>query len=168
MVHIMTSAARDLAAFTDPSDDDDFDLSSNINYLLRRAHARADQQFMTVMSGIDVTPRQGALLYGVSHAPGASISKLTQLTGMDRGTLSEMVPRLVKRGLVAQSRAEDDGRAIALTLTATGEEVLALLTQRTPELERAVLHDLPVEYRDLLVKMLSLMVGLEVETRVRT
>lgn len=144
-----------------------FRLVENINYLLRRAHSRADQLFNEMMSELGVTPRQAALLYGVEHHSGGSISKLTQLTGMDRGTLSEMVPRLVRRGLITQSRAESDGRAMALALTAQGREVVRQLHEHTPVLEAKVLSTLPPEYHELFTKMLALMVGIETEVRVR-
>lgn len=144
-----------------------FELLQNVNYLLRRAHSRADQVFNEVMSDLGVTPRQAALLYGVQRCAGGSISKLTQLTGMDRGTLSEMVPRLVRRGLIDQRRAESDGRAMALALTDDGQVLVRRLRERTPEVQRRVLATLPPEYHELFRKMLSLMIGLETETRTR-
>ena len=145
-----------------------FDLTNNINYLLRRAHARADQLFDEAMQDLGLTPRQAALLYGVQRCEGGSISALTALTGMDRGTLSEMVPRLTKRGLLERRLAKDDGRAIALYLTETGAELVDLATQRTAALQAKVLEPLPVEYRLLFIKMLSLFVGLTVETQTKT
>lgn len=159
-------------AMSEPSDgraerQPEFDLEANVNYLLRRAHSRADQLFKEVMSGLGVTPRQAALLYGVEQWAGGSISNLTQLTGMDRGTLSEMVPRLVQRGLIDQTQAATDGRAMALSLTETGLQTVRALRERTPELQDRVLSTLPIEYHDLFIKMLALMVETETEIRVR-
>lgn len=145
-----------------------FDLTNNVNYLLRRAHARADQLFDEAMQDLGLTPRQAALLYGVQRCEGGSISALTALTGMDRGTLSEMVPRLTKRGLLERRPAKDDGRAIALYLTEMGAEMVDLATRRTAALQEKVLEPLPVEYRQLFIKMLSLFVGLTVETQTKT
>lgn len=145
-----------------------FDLTNNVNYLLRRAHARADQLFDEAMQDLGLTPRQAALLYGVQRCEGGSISALTSLTGMDRGTLSEMVPRLTKRGLLERRLAKDDGRAIALYLTPAGAELVDQATKRTAALQASVLEPLPSEYRPLFIKMLSLLVGLTVETRSKT
>ena len=145
-----------------------FDLTKNVNYLLRRAHARADQLFDEAMVDLGLTPRQAALLYGVEICQGGSISALTALTGMDRGTLSEMVPRLAKRGLLERRLAKDDGRAMALYLTEHGAEQVKHATERTAALQAKVLEPLPPEYRELFIKMLALMVGIEVETRTRT
>lgn len=146
-----------------------FDLFANVNHLLRRAHQRAEAIFADAMEGLDVTPRQATLLLVVRNHPGASLTDVTHLGGMDRGTISEMVPRMVRRGLLIESRAVDDGRAKSLTITDAGAELIDAVVDRTSGVRDAVLETLPPEYHALFVKMLSLMVGLETEVRsVRT
>ncbi|MFD4971678.1 MarR family winged helix-turn-helix transcriptional regulator [Streptomyces sp. NPDC058424] len=154
---------------TEPADSelpDRFDLSHNVNFLLRLAHARGDLLFNEAMGDLDLTPRQAALLHAVDRCEGGNISVLTVVTGMDRGTLSEMTPRLVKRGLLNRRPAPGDRRAKSLYLTPDGVALLRLARQRTASLRERVLASMPVEYRDLFVKMLAQMVGLETETRV--
>lgn len=146
----------------------EFDLTSNVNYLLRRAHTHADRLFGEAMSDLGITPRQAALLYAVGHHEGGNISTLVRLTGMDRGTLSEMTPRLVQRGLLSRTRAKGDGRAKSLYLSPEGAAIVRRVTERTQDLQAKVLENLPPEYHELLIKMLSLLVGLESETRTRT
>ncbi|MBO9523743.1 MAG: winged helix DNA-binding protein [Nocardioidaceae bacterium] len=138
-----------------------FDLFTNVNYLLRRAHQRAEGIFAEAMDGLDVTPRQATLLYVVREHPGASLTEVTQLGGMDRGTISEMVPRMVKRGLLTETRHAEDGRAKALTITAEGSALVDAVVERTAGVADEVLGTLPPEYHPLFVKMLSLMIGLE-------
>lgn len=149
-------------------EDDPFDLTTNVNYLLRRAHSRADKLFGEAMADIGLTPRQAALLYAVGLCPGGSISTLTRITGMDRGTLSEMSPRMVARGLLLRRQDENDGRAMALYLSEHGAELVRQVTLRSRTLPEKVLEPLPVEYRELFIKMLLLLTGIEVETRTRT
>lgn len=144
-----------------------FDLSRNVNYLLRRAHVRADALFQDAMAGMDLTPRQAALLYAVARCPGGSIRDLSGITGMDRGTLSEMIPRLVGRKLLTRVPSEVDGRAKSVFLTEEGKALLAVADDRTADLSLQVLDPLPPEYRGLFIKALVLMVGLEVEVRTR-
>jgi MarR family transcriptional regulator, temperature-dependent positive regulator of motility len=150
------------------SEDVPFDLVSNVNYLLRRAHGRADALFAEAMLGVGITPRQAALLHAVGQADGSSVSDLTRVTGMDRGTLSDMIPRLVARGLLKESRSKSDGRAKALALTKSGADAVAEVARRTATLQAEVLSTLPEEYHALFIKMLSLMVGLETEVRDRS
>lgn len=144
---------------------DEFDLASNVNYLLRRAHARADYLFNQAMAEIGLTPRQAAILYAAGTAPGCSLADVSRITGIDRGTIAEMVPRLVRRGLLIQTRASGDGRAKALCCTDAGEAAFRFVRERTPALTGEVLGTLPEEYRPLLVKTLRLLIGLELETR---
>ncbi|MGW4822826.1 MarR family winged helix-turn-helix transcriptional regulator [Streptomyces sp. NPDC004227] len=143
-----------------------FDLLSNVNYLLRRAHQRADELFTEAMTGLDVTPRQATLLFVIGQNKGASLSELARYSGIDRGSISGMVPRLERRGLLTHSRADSDGRAKALTLTLSGEALVSEVVHHTEGLAKQVLSSLPEEYHQLFVKMLRQMVGLEVEKRV--
>lgn len=145
-----------------------FDLTHNVNFLLRLAHARGDLLFNDAMADLDLTPRQAALLHAVDLCAGGNISALTVLTGMDRGTLSEMTPRLVKRGLIDRRPSPADGRSKALYLTEEGRVLLRLARRRTADLRDRVLDPLPPEYHQLFIKMLAQMVGLETETRVST
>jgi DNA-binding MarR family transcriptional regulator len=147
---------------------EEFNLASNVNYLLRRAHARADFLFSQLMAEIGLTPRQAAILYAAGTAPGCSLTDLSRITGIDRGTIAEMVPRLVRRGLLVQTRASADRRAKALVCTEAGEAAFRFVRERTPALTGEVLRPLPEEYHPLLIKMLRLLVGLERETRTST
>lgn len=149
------------------SPEESFDLSSNINYLLRRAHHRADDLFAEAMKGLDVTPRQATLLFTIGQNAGTSLSELTRASGVDRGTISEMVPRMEQRGVLVQARADDDGRAKALWLTPSGEALVREVVARTEGLVDHVLSTLPHEYHELLIKMLKQLVGLETESRIR-
>lgn len=147
---------------------EEFNLASNVNHLLRQAHARADFLFNQLMAEIGLTPRQAAILYATGAAPGRSLTDLSRITGIDRGTIAEMVPRLVRRGLLAQTRSSADGRAKALFCTDAGKAAFRFVLERTPALTSEVLGMLPEEYHPLLVKMFRLLVGLERETRTPT
>jgi DNA-binding MarR family transcriptional regulator len=72
---------------------------------------------------------------------------------------------MVRRGLLVESRAADDGRAKALTITDEGAELISAVIERTADVREAVLSTLPPEYHALFIKMLSLMIGLETEVR---
>lgn len=148
--------------------DEEFNLASNVSYLLRRAHARADCLFNQVMAQVGVTPRQAAILYAAWTAPGCSLTDVSRITGIDRATIAEMVPRLARRGLLAQIRASGDGRAKSLYCTDAGKAAFRCVSERTPALTLEVLATLPEEYRPLLIKTLRLLIGLDLETRTPT
>lgn len=162
------AAAGPRDAVAEVAGGEEFNLASNVNYLLRRAHTRADFLFNQVMGEIALTPRQAAILYAAGATPGCSLTDLSRITGIDRGTIAEMVPRLVKRGLLVRTRAPADGRAKALFCTDVGEAAFRFVRDRTPALTDEVLGTLPDEYHPLLIKVLRLFVGLERETRTST
>ncbi|WP_327242117.1 MarR family winged helix-turn-helix transcriptional regulator [Streptomyces sp. NBC_01320] len=159
-----SSSSPDGGAQTAP----EFDLTSNVNYLLRRAHARADFLFNRLMADLGLTPRQAAILSAVGVAPGCNLTELSKITGIDRGTIAEMVPRLVRRGLLLERRDPDDARAKSLVCTDAGTAACRRVSERTPELTSQVLGSLPVEYHALLIKVLRLLVGVEIEERTTT
>ncbi|MGW4822821.1 MarR family winged helix-turn-helix transcriptional regulator [Streptomyces sp. NPDC004227] len=114
----------------------EFDLTSNVNYLLRRAHARADFLFNHLMADLGLTPRQAAILSAVGAAPVCNRTQLAKITGIDRGTIAEMVPRLVRRGLLLERQAPDDARAKSLVCTDAGTAAFQCVSERTPDLEQ--------------------------------
>lgn len=67
----------------------------------------------------------GAQLFVVNALHGAkrpmSVSELAARTRTDPSTVSVVVSRLVKRGLVQRARASEDGRRAELTLTRSGQ-----------------------------------------------
>lgn len=56
--------------------------------------------------------------------------EITQSTGIDRSTLSELIRRLVGRGLVTRERSQSDARAYDVKLTTLGiERIESLVAQ---------------------------------------
>jgi DNA-binding MarR family transcriptional regulator len=53
------------------------------------------------------------------------MSELAQVLGLEKSTLSGLVLRAEKRGLLQRVPDDDDGRAFRVTITAAGEELAA-------------------------------------------
>jgi len=58
---------------------------------------------------------------------GASLSRLAERMGASISAASKVVDGLVERGCVTRETADDDRRKLVLTLTPTGEELLAMV-----------------------------------------
>jgi DNA-binding MarR family transcriptional regulator len=69
------------------------------------------------------------VLRQLSSAPGASLSDLAARTRTTQSSISEVVARLVRRGLVARVPSAEDRRRAELRLTPTGQAMLV----RAPE-----------------------------------
>jgi DNA-binding MarR family transcriptional regulator len=74
-----------------------------------------------------VTPTQGQILTLLRSkgAAGMRLSAVANELGVTAATTSDAVTTLVEKGLVQKTKAIDDGRAIAISLTLEGQEIAA-------------------------------------------
>ena len=134
-------------------------------HLLRRAHQRAVDLFAEEVGEDGPTPRQFAVLLSVFQNPGMSQTALVQASAIDRSTLTEILRRMIARGLISRRRTKADQRANALTLTAEGE---ALLTQAFDAAMRAqdrTLEPLEPQHRELALQLLAALAGYDATDR---
>ena len=103
-----------------------FAIETPITELLHRAAARIDAQIDQRIAKAGLTSRQHVLLRSIAANPGINQMGLSALTGIDRSTMTEMVGRLVSRGLVVREKKATDARAYEVHLTDVGGEKLAL------------------------------------------
>lgn len=75
--------------------------------------------------GARVSGAQRFVLRQIEAAPGISLTDLAQRTLAGQSTVSEVVARLVARGLVSRRPRPDDARSAGLTLTASGRRLVA-------------------------------------------
>lgn len=132
------AAARDAGGRRDV-----FRLSESPSHLLRRAEQFAAEIFLKAGLSDGVTLRQTVLLAAIAEAEGASQSDLVRTTGVDRSTLAEMMARMERKGLIARSAAEDDGRAKSVSLTRDGRERLEAALPAIRQVDAALLAALP-------------------------
>jgi MarR family transcriptional regulator, lower aerobic nicotinate degradation pathway regulator len=84
---------------------------------LHRSNRLAEQRWQ-------VSAAQLLVLQRLAEAPSLSVNELADRTFTHQSTVSVVVTRLVKRGLVARTRADDDARRAELTLTTPGRALL--------------------------------------------
>ncbi len=77
------------------------------------------------ISRSEVTFSQLKLLKMVAATGGYSVSNLAQFMGVSTAAASRAVDRLVRRGFVDRAEASDDRRAVQLSLTDAGCELLS-------------------------------------------
>jgi len=84
---------------------------------VRRAAARG-------AGGDELTARQMAAVVALARHPGITMSELAAALGVGRAATTELVERLVRKGVVRRARDADDRRAVRLDL-APGARALA-------------------------------------------
>ncbi len=82
-------------------------------------HRRANAEF----ARFGLTADQFVLLTALDAGDGVTQKELVRRTASDPNTMSEMLGRLERRGLVVRERHSGDGRARRVSLTEQGREV---------------------------------------------
>lgn len=121
--------------------DDPWDAVST-SHLLHRAQQLASDRFSLLVGEDGVTFRQYVILTAIADTPGASQTELARSTGVDRSTLTDLVQRLERNGLVARKGSESDARSFMLELTAEGADTLARVRPHARAADAAILDAL--------------------------
>ena len=90
---------------------------------IHRAYQIAASEVAGKVQGISHT--QAMLITAIAENPGASQTKLVEVTGIDRSTLADVMRRLLHRRLVQRKRTKEDARAYAVDVTDAGREKAA-------------------------------------------
>jgi DNA-binding MarR family transcriptional regulator len=126
-------------------------LAGYVGYAMRRAQSASFRHLERSAAELALTPGQFSLLTAIEASPGLNQRRLAALFGLDKSTLSPAVDALDRRGLVQRSRAHEDGRAWALSLTPAGRQALARMRAKVEAQERIIAGALkPGERRRLM------------------
>lgn len=123
-------------------------------HLFRVLDTRTAECYAAQTPRPDVTPRQVGVLLALFRAGTVSQARLSEIIRIDRNTLSEMITRMVQRGLIERLPSSEDRRAFDLTITAQGKDLLLELLPHMIQAQQAVLRPLPVEYHQIFLKCL--------------
>lgn len=136
-----------------------FRLRDEPGHLLRLCQQRAVELFVQEVGEDGPTPRQFAVLVCVADNPGLSQTDLVRATGIDRSTLTEIIRRLVRRGLVTRRRTAADQRANALQITEAGSETLNKTTPAVLRAQERIMAPVPPGRRADAMALLALLAG---------
>lgn len=116
-----------------------FDLSGYLPYLINRAGARLVIEFGREIARYGVGIQEWRVLAALAAAGDQRLSDLAALTSIDISTLSRLLGRMVRMGLISRGRAESDRREIAVALTAKGQSATRAIIPVARRYERATL-----------------------------
>ncbi len=133
-----------------------FRLQDIPSHLLRRAHFKAEGLFANKFSSEGITPRQKAALVLLYQQPGLNQNALSERLAMDRNTVTEMIRRMVRSGLIERRSSPTDARSYQLYVAPDGIRILNLVMPRDASVEEQLLSPLPEEYREIFVECLRL------------
>ena len=91
--------------------------------LLRAANI-ADASFVEAMGAHDASTREMQVLAAIAAGEQPNQTRICELTGIDRSTLSVICRRLAKKRWIARRHSRRDSRAYAMTVSPEGHAVL--------------------------------------------
>ena len=95
-------------------------LSNSFPYLLNRVGVRMGELFSRRIATYGVTLPMYRVLAAVWETGDQRLSDLSAVTTTEISTLSRLIGQMKRKGLVTRSRLEDNGRTVAINLTAKG------------------------------------------------
>ncbi len=139
-----------------PKNSDEYQLSGQVGYNLRRANQRHVAIFAKHVTGL--TPTQFAVLARLRECGALSQNKLGRLTAMDSATIKGVVERLRAKGMVRSSADQSDQRLRLVDLTSPGREAFDValgqaLAARAETVERLT-EDEVLVFERLLAKLI--------------
>ena len=139
-----------------------YDMDNAIGYLIGHTAMRIKigLRRLFVQSGLDVTPEQWVVLFRLYERDGLTQSELGDRTVKDKTTVTRILDRLEKKGLLYRRRDTRDRRSQRIHLTESGTTVLGALMPLVHNYGAALFNDMCPGDRDPLRRLLGL-----VETR---
>ena len=129
-------------------------LEENVGFILRQVTQRHLALFSATMCH-ELTPTQFSALLKLHEHGSCSQNQLGRLTAMDNPTVKGVVDRLTRRGLVATRPDSHDARLLMLSLTQTGERIVAEAIPCARRVTEATLAPLRPGERKTLLNLLN-------------
>lgn len=105
-------------------------LGDHVGFMLRRAQLSVFQDFQQKTEGFDLTPAGYSVLVILDRHPGMRQNKLTALLAIKPANCVTLINGMSNRGLVTREKVKVSGRAVALSLTHDGRELLGRVNER--------------------------------------
>ena len=138
----------------------DFDeLPSYVGYQVRRTQAAIFADFEAALANVDFTPGSFGVLTLVRANPGITQVALAAAFGVDKSTMSPVIVRLEKRGLVRREVLASDRRCHALYLEKAAEAQFLAAREKVRAFESSVASRLSRPEQRELTRLLAKLRG---------
>jgi DNA-binding MarR family transcriptional regulator len=134
-------------------------LDQSTLHLLHRVRQYAGELFQSQMAGLNLTASQYVVLVAAAHKDGSSQQDITERTGIDRSTVSQVVQTMIRKDLLKRQRTREDARAYAITLTAYGRNILDASEPIVGRIDQALVAALPAARTSAFLDSLRTIVG---------
>jgi len=122
---MMTPTSPDLPR--DLFDPADYEIGKSLGYLLVRAKNTLSQGVEQEVSSLEMTYAQASCLMMLAKGEATTVTDLARNLNTDAGSVTRLLSRMEKRGLIARSRRDDDRRVVDLSITPEGHAMIEKL-----------------------------------------
>lgn len=140
-------------------DSSGYNLDEHPAFIIRKVHQQATAIFNELFADKGITSTQLAALSVILQEGRISQNQLGRLTAMDPSTISMVVRKLVKSGLVERTTSKTDLRLSMITPTPKGAEFGLMQLERSEEVAQRLLDPLSPGERLLLLELLKRLVA---------
>jgi len=126
-----------------------------INYLLTVAQHEVFQEFSTRLAPFGVTPGQYGVLNCLWASGSATPKEIAQALRLENSTVSGVLDRMQKRGLIERVLDPKDLRSIQVVATGAGMAIREDVLRTVEELNVRILEGFPAEQRENLLACLQ-------------
>ncbi len=132
-----------------------FDLTAYLPYLINRTGVELAAAFSREIAPHGVTLQMWRVLAALQHRDDLRISDLADLTSIEISTLSRLVGKMERQGMVSRRRGpEADGRVVAVALTPVGRATARAIVPVARRYESVALDGFTAEEAAALKQML--------------
>jgi DNA-binding MarR family transcriptional regulator len=122
----MTSTTQD-AEPVDLFDPASYEIGKSVGYLLGRAKNTLSQGVEQEVGSLDMTHAQASCLMMLAKHEATTATDLARNLNTDAGSVTRLLSRMERRGLIERTRRDDDRRVVDLTITAEGNAMVEKL-----------------------------------------
>lgn len=115
-------------------------LTSSFPYLVNRIGTRIGDLFSQRLAPFGITLPMYRVLAALWERRDQRLSDLSEMTTVEISTLSRLIGAMKRKGLVTRRRVEENGRTVAINLTARGRALTEELIPIAIHFEEAVIR----------------------------
>ena len=134
------------------------DLEYHIGYWLRFVSNRVSHSFRDRIAVYDVTVAEWVALRSLHNRAPCTLRELAMQIGIDGGTASRLIERLIQKKLASRRISKSDRRAVKLELTEAGRALIPKLAREADENDDHFFQTLPKQDREHLLRIMKKLV----------
>ena len=128
----------------------EFELEGHPFFWMTQVISARDSALVEELKGAGLRVPEWRVLASLCARKRLSMKELSDLSSIDRTTLTRTVDRMQENGLLARLADSEDARVTRLSLTAAGEKLFARIWPAVDRLNRAAVEGLPAGAAEML------------------